>query len=125
MTLQGIDTNKGPIYSLLPLEDFKAILGIDDREGKIARYCLVTATYTIEQYCKRRLIRKKHFESLEYIGDLFIPLREYPVTKVLVAYAVANNNGIVTRAVITGKKYISLKKQNCGDGWQLEIYRTK
>jgi len=94
MTLQGIDTKKGPIYSLLPLEDFKAILGMDDREDKIARYCLVTATYTIEQYCKRRLLRKKHFESLEYIGDLFIPLREYPVSKILAVHAVTSKSGV-------------------------------
>ena len=43
------------IYSLIPLDDFKAIMGIDDREDKIARFCLVTSTFTIEQYCKRRL----------------------------------------------------------------------
>jgi hypothetical protein len=78
------------IYSLIPLEDFKALLNIDDREDKTARFCLVTGTFTIEQYCKRRLLRKKHFERLEYIGDLFIPLREYPVSKVLAVYALTN-----------------------------------
>jgi hypothetical protein len=48
---------------------------------------------TIEQYCKRRLLRKKHFERLEYIGDLFVPLREYPVSKVLTVYALTNMGG--------------------------------
>jgi hypothetical protein len=81
------------IYSLIPLEEFKAILGVDDREDKLARFCLVTSTYTIEQCCKRRLLRKKHFERLEYIGDLFFPLREYPVSRVLVVYALANTDG--------------------------------
>jgi hypothetical protein len=72
-------SNEKPLYTLMPLEDFKAVLGIDDREDKLARFCLVTATFTIEQYCKRRFLRKKHFEQIEYIGDLLLPLREYPV----------------------------------------------
>jgi hypothetical protein len=42
------------LYTLMPLDTFKAVLGIDDREDKIARFCLVTASLTIEQYCKRR-----------------------------------------------------------------------
>ena len=70
------------MYSLIPLENFKAMLGIDDREDKIASFCLVTATYTIEQYCMRRLLRKKHNERIEYTGDLFFPLREYPVVSI-------------------------------------------
>jgi len=78
------------LYTLIPLEDFKAVLGIDDREDKIARFCLVTGTHTIEQYCKRRLIRKKHFERIEYTGDLFLPLREYPVSKILAVYVFGN-----------------------------------
>jgi hypothetical protein len=75
-----------PLYTLIPLVDFKAILGIDDRDDKTARFCLVTATHTIEQFCKRRLLRKKHFERIEYTGDLFLPLREYPVSDVLAVY---------------------------------------
>jgi hypothetical protein len=78
------------LYTLCPIEDFKAVLGIDDREDKIARFCLVTGTLTIEQYCKRRFLRKKHFERLEYTGDLNIPLREYPVSKVLAVYALSH-----------------------------------
>ena len=71
-----------PLYSLIPLESFKALLGIDDREDKTARFCLVTSTLSIEQYCKRRLLRKKHTEQLPYTGNLFLPLREYPVVSV-------------------------------------------
>ena len=82
--LKNAQENK--IYSLIPLEDFKAVLGVDDREDKIARYCLTTATYSIEQHCMRRLLRKKHFERLDYIGDLIIPMREYPVSDVLSVY---------------------------------------
>ena len=70
------------LHSLISIEDFKAILGIDDREDRIVRFCLVTATYTIEQFCMRRFLRKKYFERIEYSGDLVYPLREYPVIAV-------------------------------------------
>jgi hypothetical protein len=46
------------LHSLIPLADFKALLGVDDREEKTATFCLITATFTIEQYCKRRLLHK-------------------------------------------------------------------
>jgi len=70
------------IFTLIPPEDFKAFFGIDDREDKIIRFCLESSTFAIEQYCKRRFLRKKHSERFEYIHDLFLPLREYPVIKV-------------------------------------------
>jgi hypothetical protein len=76
-------TQGKPLYSLMPLEDFKALLGIDDREDKTVRFCLVTSTYSIEQYCKRRFLRKKYFENHRYYGDLFILLNEYPVREIL------------------------------------------
>jgi len=77
---------KKPLYSLIPLEDFKALTGTDDREDKTAKFCLVTATLNIEQYCKRKMLRKKHFECIEYTGDLFLPLSEYPVSKILAVF---------------------------------------
>jgi hypothetical protein len=58
MTVQGNSKN-----------DFKAILGVDDRDDALSRYCLLTATYTIEQYCKRRLIRKKYTDYLTFTGE--------------------------------------------------------
>jgi hypothetical protein len=75
------------LRTLIPLEDFKAILSLDDREDTLSRYCLITATYTIEQYCKRRFFIKKHFEGIEFAGDLLLYLREYPVREVLALYA--------------------------------------
>jgi hypothetical protein len=105
--------NRPELYSLIPFEEFKAILGIDDREdcldfasmrnpgyeflqGKnsanlfrppsLAAFCLVTATYTIEQYCKRRLLRKRQFEFLPFYGDYLFPLRDYPVREILAIY---------------------------------------
>jgi hypothetical protein len=53
-----------PLHNLVTLEQFKSVLGVDDREDKLAGYCLVASTYTIEQYCKRRLLRKKYFERI-------------------------------------------------------------
>jgi hypothetical protein len=85
--------NEKALYTLIPLEDFKAVLGIDDREDKLARFCLVTGTFTIEQYCKRRLLKKQHFEIVEFSGDLVLPLREYPVVKVLTVYTLSGMGG--------------------------------
>jgi hypothetical protein len=89
----AVSNDRNRLHSLIALEDFKAVMGVDDREDKLCRFCLVTATCTIEQYCKRRLIRKKHFERIEYIGDLFLPIREYPVSNVLAVYALSVNGG--------------------------------
>ncbi|GHU92624.1 hypothetical protein FACS189479_02170 [Spirochaetia bacterium] len=79
--------NETPLHSLISLADFKTILSLDDREDAMSRYCLITATYTVEQYCLRRLFLKKHFERIETNGDLLLPLREYPVREVLAVYA--------------------------------------
>ena len=75
-----------PLCTLITLEDFKAVMGIDDRDDKMSRFCLITATHTIEQYCKRRLLRKKNFEYIGYFGDIELPLGEYPVTSILALY---------------------------------------
>jgi hypothetical protein len=81
------ETGAGPLHSLIPLADFKAILGLDDREDALSRYCLITATYTIEQYCRRSLFVHRHFERFEYAGDLLLSLREYPVLEIVALYA--------------------------------------
>jgi hypothetical protein len=77
---------KQDIHALIPLAEFKAVLGLDDREDTLSRYCLITATYTIEQYCKRRLLRKKQFEFFPFYGDYIFPLRDYPVGEILAVY---------------------------------------
>jgi hypothetical protein len=79
--------NDGNLYTLIPLADSKALLGIDDREEAIARYCLITATYTIEQYCMRRFLLRKHTDYLTFSGEHIFSLREYPVRKVLSVHA--------------------------------------
>jgi uncharacterized phiE125 gp8 family phage protein len=93
-------TQEKDLYTLIPLDEYKGVLGIDDREDKLARFCLVTASFTIEQYCKRRLIRKNHFELSEFYGDLFLQLKEYPVKKIIAVFALRNEelgmrNGIL------------------------------
>jgi hypothetical protein len=83
MTYDELKEGEHPIPTLIPIEEFKAVLGIDDRDDKLVKFCLLTSTLTIESYCKRKLLRKKHFEEIKYTGDLVLPLREYPVTEVL------------------------------------------
>jgi hypothetical protein len=48
----------------------------------LAAFCLITATFTVEQYCKRRLLRRKHTDYLTFTGEHIFTLREYPVRQV-------------------------------------------
>lgn len=93
-------------HSLIPLEDFNALLGIDDREDVLSRYCLVMAAYSIEQYCKRRLVLKRNFERIDVCGDLVLPLREYPVREVSAVDRALGEGPtlgrVVDRAVLAG-----------------------
>ena len=79
-------------YSLIPLEDFKALMGIDSREDKTASFCLTTATLNIERYCMRTFLRKKKTEILELTGDFEVPLGEYPVSEIHGVYGI-NSQG--------------------------------
>ncbi|GHV71290.1 hypothetical protein AGMMS49928_22430 [Spirochaetia bacterium] len=74
------------LYTLIPLTEFKAVLGIDDREDPLSRFVLITSTYTIEQYCKRRLLKRANLEYLDFWGDGVLPLREYPVRRIMGVY---------------------------------------
>jgi hypothetical protein len=78
------------LHSLIPLEDFKALMGVDSREDKTAVFCLLTATLSIEQYCMRTLLRKKKTDVLELQGDKLVILREYPVSEILAVYGIIN-----------------------------------
>jgi len=108
----GITDNN--LYTLMPLVVFKGLLGIDDREDKLAAFSLVTSTFSIEQFCRRRLLRKKYFETVEFCGDLLLPLREYPVTDVLAAYSINNYQLTINK----GKR-----KKEYGDLIEREFYR--
>jgi len=74
------------LNSLIPLDDFKAIMGVDDREDRLCRFCLVTATLTIEQYCKRKFLQKKYFETIKLSDSSLVILKEYPVSKILAVF---------------------------------------
>jgi hypothetical protein len=75
--------NRQALHTLVPLADFKTILGIDDREDALCRFVLIASTYTIEQYCKRRLLRKKRFEFFPFYGDYVFPLGDYPAREII------------------------------------------
>jgi hypothetical protein len=100
-------------HSLIPLGDFKAILDIDDREDALSRYCLITATYTIEQYCKRRLIRKKHTDYLTFSGDHIFALREYPVRRVLAVHTARLGAALQGEARFAPENLIDPKHYYC------------
>ena len=94
------------LHTLITLDDFKAILSLDDRDDKLSQYCLVTATYTIEQHCLRHLLRKKHFEELAFWGDYAIPLTHYPVKNIIAVYAMGNREwGVGNREIVEPEFY--------------------
>ena len=90
--MNTFESEKEKLHTLISLAEFKALVGIDDREDKTARFCLVTSTLSIEQYCKRWFLRKKYIETFEFYGDLLFPLREYPVNSISAVYAMNNIN---------------------------------
>ncbi|MDR1903447.1 MAG: hypothetical protein LBQ88_14370 [Treponema sp.] len=102
-----------PLYSLIPLPDFKTLLGIDDREDALSRYCLVTATFTIEQYCKRRLLRRKHTDYLTFSGDHIFTLREYPVRKVLSVHAATSGAVLAGQPLFEGENLVNPEHYYC------------
>jgi hypothetical protein len=101
------------LHTLIPLADFKAVLGIDDREDALSRYCLITATYSIEQYCKRRFCRKKHIDYLTFTGEHIFSLREYPVRKVLTVHAARAGAALQREALFSPETLIDPKHYYC------------
>jgi hypothetical protein len=111
------NTGRGAaIHSLMPLADFKAILSIDGRDDALSRYCLITATYTIEQYCKRRLVCKKQTDYLTFTGEHIFSLREYPVRKVLSVYAARSESVLQEEARFTPENLVDPKHYFCIPG---------
>jgi hypothetical protein len=105
--------NEAELHTLIPLADFKAILGIDDREDALSRYCLVTATFTMEQYCKRRLLRRKHTDYLTFSGNHIFSLREYPVRKVLSVHAAASGAVFAGRPLFGADNLVAPEHYYC------------
>jgi hypothetical protein len=67
-------------HSLVTLAEAKAFLGTDDREDSLVGFLLVASAYAIEEYCMRRLLRKRVKEWFVDTVETVFPLREYPVT---------------------------------------------
>jgi hypothetical protein len=109
------------LHTLIPLADFKAILGIDDREDALSRYCLITAAYTIEHYCKRRLVRRKNTDYLTFTGEHIFSLREYPVRRVLAVHtatagaALCGEAGFGPENLVDPKHYYCLPDEGIHD----------
>jgi hypothetical protein len=78
--------NESGLYSLISLADFKSSLGKDDREDALSRVSLVTATFTIEQYCHRRLLKKNRADYQIFTGDHVFYLKEYPVREIIAVF---------------------------------------
>jgi len=98
------------LNSLIPLDDFKAVSGVDDREDRLAKFCLVTATCTIEQYCNRKLCFKTNHQLFKEWDNLTLFLNEYPVNEVLMVSARFANSeteilGMRKKDKLTSKDY--------------------
>ena len=100
------------LHSLITLEEFKAIMGIDAREDKTARFCVLTATLTIEQYCQRQLLRKKYFETIPFGNSLVVPFREYPVVEIIQV----KSEMLEVRNVFVSYLCMKLERLDCGQG---------
>ena len=70
-----METKEKPLQTLATIEDFKDLMGVDDREDRQARFCLVTATLNIEHYCRRKFLQKQYFETVKFGNDLVLPFR--------------------------------------------------
>jgi hypothetical protein len=101
------------LHTLIPLADFKAILGLDDREDALSRYCLITATFTIEQYCKRRLLRRKNADYLTFNGGHIFTLREYPVRRVLTVHTARAGAALQGEARFASENMVDPKHYYC------------
>jgi hypothetical protein len=104
---------QAPLHSLIPLADFKAILGLDDREDALSRYCLIIAAYTIEQYCKRWLVRRENTDYLTFTGEYVFTLREYPVRKVLTIHAARTGTVLQIEAFFSPENLVDPKHYYC------------
>jgi uncharacterized phiE125 gp8 family phage protein len=72
-------------HSLVPLAEAMAYLGTDEREDSLVGFLLVASAYAIEEYCMRRLLRKRVKESFVDTAETVFTLREYPVMEVSAA----------------------------------------
>jgi len=99
-------TSGDNLYSLIPIEDLKALMGVDDRDDRLCRFCIVTASLSIEEYCKRKFLLKQYHETFSLKDKLLVILKEYPVREIISIYCdrvssagmVINNEGLIEQA---------------------------
>jgi uncharacterized phiE125 gp8 family phage protein len=87
--------NGDTFHSLVPLAEAKAFLGVDDRDDSLLGFLLVSGAYAIEEYCMRRLLRKRIKESFIDTVETVFTLREYPVRSVSAAGIADGYGGII------------------------------
>jgi uncharacterized phiE125 gp8 family phage protein len=75
-------TTKKPLHSFVSIEECRELLGIDERDDALLFYLLESSTWTIEEYCMRRLFRRKVTEVFGRTKETVFILREYPVRSV-------------------------------------------
>jgi len=83
LTINEEREKKKTLYSLIPIDEFKALLGVDDRDDKLTKFCLVTSTLSIEQYCRRKLLSKTINQVFKDWRDLTLFLNEFPVREII------------------------------------------
>jgi hypothetical protein len=91
---------KDKLYSLVPFAEAKDILGIDDRDDDLFRRCLFWTTWAVENFCNRRLVRRRHRQCCFLSRDYIYDLHQYPVRKIHSVYATCDLD------VIKGKKLL-------------------
>lgn len=71
------------VHTLASLGECRRQLGLDERDDSLTLFLLIAATYTVENHCRRCLLRKDIREYFDSTGDNALFLREYPVRDVL------------------------------------------
>lgn len=71
------------VHSLVTFSECKIALGLDDRDDNFMIFLSIAATYSAENLCLRRLLRKRHTEYFDSLGDTAFFLREYPVREIV------------------------------------------
>ena len=81
-----METQEKSLNTFISLENFKVLMGVDDKEDRTARFGLLTASLSIEQYYKRKFLKKQYFEVFKWTSHLQMILKEYPVSVVFSRY---------------------------------------
>jgi hypothetical protein len=71
------------VHSLVSLSECKSALNLDDRDDNFSIFLSIAATYSAENHCLRYLLRKRHTEYFDSLGDDAFFLRESPVREIV------------------------------------------